>query len=103
MGFSSFKPSRSAQDDLERLVNDLRSLLGNRDLDNVPQIRALREKFEDGVHNIREATVRAAHDVSDRAREGAYAANRYAHDEPWQVAGAAIAVGALIGYLLARR
>ena len=26
-----------------------------------------------------------------------------AHDEPWRVAGAALAVGALVGFLLARR
>mgnify|MGYP002349064555 CR=1 FL=1 len=31
------------------------------------------------------------------------AADRYAHDEPWRVAGAALAVGALVGFLLARR
>ncbi len=33
----------------------------------------------------------------------ALAADRYAHDEPWRVAGAALAVGALVGFLLARR
>ena len=41
--------------------------------------------------------------VEIRDQEAALAADRYAHDEPWRVAGAALAVGALVGFLLARR
>ena len=36
-------------------------------------------------------------------KDAAKAADQYAHDEPWRVAGAALAVGALVGFLLARR
>ena len=103
MAFSSFKTPSSAQEDLEKLVHDLHGLLSSRDLDDVPQIKALRQKLDDGLYNVRQATVRAAQDAAYKAKEGAYAANQYAHDEPWQVAGAAVAIGALIGYLLARR
>ena len=45
----------------------------------------------------------AAQDAARQAKEAALAADRYAHDEPWRVAGAALAVGALVGFLLARR
>ena len=38
-----------------------------------------------------------------QAKDAALAADRYAHDEPWRVASAALAVGALVGFLLARR
>ena len=38
-----------------------------------------------------------------QAKDAAYAADRYAHDEPWRVAGAALAMGALLGFLLGRR
>lgn len=103
MGFSSFKTPASAQEDLEKLVNDLRGLISSRDLDDIPQITALRQKIDDGLYNVKQATVRAAQDAAYRARESAHVANQYAHDEPWQVAGAAVAIGALIGYLLARR
>lgn len=102
MGFSSFKPS-SAQDDLEKLVGDLRGLLSSRDLDDVPQIKALREKLDDGLYNVRKATVRIAQDAAYKAKEGAQTANQYAHDEPWQLAGAAVVVGAIIGFVLGRR
>ncbi|MNU08448.1 hypothetical protein D3C72_2544990 [compost metagenome] len=55
------------------------------------------------MHNVRESAVRAAQDAARQAKEAALAADRYAHDEPWRVAGAALAVGALVGFLLARR
>lgn len=98
-----FSGKTQPRDDLEKLVGELRDIITSRDLDDVPQIRQIRERFDEGYHNVREAAVRAAHDAADRAKDHASTANRFAHDEPWQVAGAAIAVGALIGFLLARR
>ncbi|MPN62376.1 hypothetical protein SDC9_210123 [bioreactor metagenome] len=53
--------------------------------------------------NVRESAVRAAQDAARQAREAADVADRYAHDEPWRVAGAALAVGALLGFMLGRR
>lgn len=93
----------SAQADLEKLVTDVRGLLANKDLDSIPQISVLRQKLDDGVHQARESALNAAHEAKRQAREAAYVADRYAHDEPWRVAGAALAVGALVGFLLARR
>ena len=86
----------TTQDELEKLVSDLKGLLASKDLDSVPEIRLLRKRLDDGMHNVRESAVRAAQDA-------ARAADRYAHDEPWRVAGAAMAVGAFVGFLLARR
>ena len=93
----------SAQADLEKLVTDLRGLLANKDLDAIPQINVLRQKLDDGVHKARESATYAAQEATRQAKEAAYAADRYAHDEPWRVAGAALAVGTVIGFLLARR
>ena len=93
----------TTQGELEKLVSDLRGLLANKDLDAVPEIRLLRQRLDDGMHNVRESAVRAAQDAARQAKEAALAADRYAHDEPWRVAGAALAAGALVGFLLARR
>jgi ElaB/YqjD/DUF883 family membrane-anchored ribosome-binding protein len=79
----------TTQGELEKLVSDLRGLLASKDLDLVPEIKMLRQRLDDGIHSARESA--------------AVAADRYAHDEPWRVAGAALAVGALVGFLLARR
>lgn len=93
----------TTQGELEKLVSDLRGLLASKDLDAVPEIRLLRQKLDDGIHNARESAIRAAQDAARQAKDAALAADRYAHDEPWRVAGAALAVGALVGFLLARR
>lgn len=93
----------NAQGELERLVGDLRNLLANKDLDGIPEIKQLRQRLDDGIHSVRDSAVRAAQDAAAQAKEAAAAADRYAHDEPWRVATAALAVGALVGFLLARR
>lgn len=103
MAFSVSDTVSSAQADLEKLVTDVRGLLANKDLDAIPQINVLRQKLDDGVYQARESALNAAHDAARQAKEAAYVADRYAHDEPWRVAGAALAVGALVGFLLARR
>lgn len=103
MPSSTKSTSSTTQGELEKLVSDLRGLLASKDLDGVPEIKQLRQRLDDGVQSVRDATVRAAQDAAQQARDAASAADRYAHDEPWRVAGAALAVGTLVGFLLARR
>jgi ElaB/YqjD/DUF883 family membrane-anchored ribosome-binding protein len=93
----------STQTELEKLVSEMRTLMANKNLDSVPEIKALRDRLDEGMHNVRDAAVRAAQEAANQAKDAARAADRYAHDEPWRVAGAAMAVGALVGFLLARR
>ncbi|BEU96734.1 DUF883 family protein [Acidovorax sp. DW039] len=99
----STSDNSTSSGELEKLVSDLRGLLASKDLDAVPDIKILRQRLDDGIHSAREAAVRAAQDAARQAKDAALAADRYAHDEPWRVAGAALAVGALVGFLLARR
>ncbi len=93
----------NAQADLEKLVSDLRGVLSSKDLDGVPDIKQLRQRLEDTAGDAREGAVREAQEAARQAKEAALAADRYAHDEPWRVAGAALAVGALIGFIFSRR
>lgn len=93
----------NAQHELEKLVSDLRGLISSKDLDSVPEIRQLRRRLDDGVNTVRDSAVRAAQEAASQAKEAARVADRYAHDEPWRVATAALAAGALVGFLLARR
>ncbi|WP_353233900.1 DUF883 family protein [Diaphorobacter ruginosibacter] len=92
-----------AQEDLEKLVSDLRGLLSSKDLDSVPEIRQLRKRLDESLYSARESAIRAAQEAAYQAKEAARVANDYAHDEPWRVASAALAVGALVGFLLSRR
>ncbi len=93
----------TSQTELEKLVSDLRGLLANKDLDTIPEIKLLRQRIDDGMSTVRDSAVRAAQEAARQAKVAAHAADRYAHDEPWRVASAALAVGALVGFLLARR
>jgi len=93
----------STQTELEKLVSEMRTLMANKNLDSVPEIKALRDRLDEGMHNVRDAAIRAAQEAANQAKDAARAADRYAHDEPWRVASAALAVGALVGFLLARR
>ena len=52
---------------------------------------------------VRGAAVQTAQDAAQQAKEAARMADRYAHDEPWRVAGAALALGAIVGFMLTRR
>lgn len=103
MPFSVSNTVSSAQADLEKLVTDLRGLLSSKELDAVPEIHALRQRLDDSLSGARDSAVRAAQEAARQAKDAAAAADRYAHDEPWRVAGAALAVGALVGFLLSRR
>lgn len=103
MAHSASDTLSSTQQELEKLVSDLRGLISSRDLDSVPEIRALRQRLDDGMQLVRDSTLRAAQEAARQAKDAAQAADRYAHDEPWRVAGAALAVGAVVGFLLSRR
>lgn len=102
---ASIKKAQSiARNELEDLVADLRDILSNSDtLTASPEAKAIRARLEDSIQRARDAATDAAHEAAEQARRAAYAADDYAHDEPWRVAGTALAVGALLGFLLGRR
>lgn len=93
----------AAQGDLEQLVADLRGLISSRELDAMPEIRAVRQRIDEGMNQVRDTTKRAAQQAARQAKDAAAAADQYAHDEPWRIAAASLAVGALVGFLLSRR
>lgn len=93
----------TAQSDLAKLISDLRGLMGKKEFDPLPSIKVLRQKLDDGVQITRNAAVSAAQDATAKAKDTALATDRYAHDEPWRIAGAALAVGILVGVLMTRR
>lgn len=97
------KSAAATQTELENLIADLRDVLARKELDVVPEITSLRERLDDGVRVASERASQVAHEATERAREAAQRADAYAHDEPWRVAGVALAVGAVLGFLMAKR
>ena len=87
----------------EDIATDVRGVLASTDLDALPNIKALRQRIDSKLAIARELAAEKSKIAAKKAREAASTANAYAHDEPWQIAGAAMAVGVLVGLLLSRR
>ncbi len=95
---------------VEDLASDVHGVLSGEDLDSMPQLKALRKRVDAKLAIARElasekskVAAQKAKEAAQKAKEAASTANAYAHDEPWQIAAAALAVGLLVGLLLGRR
>jgi ElaB/YqjD/DUF883 family membrane-anchored ribosome-binding protein len=87
----------------EDIARDVKGVLASKDLESLPQIKALRQRIDSKIAIARELAAEKSRLAAQKAKEAASTANAYAHDEPWQIAGAALAVGVLVGLLLGRR
>jgi len=92
--------ANAVADDIE---NEVRDVLASKELDTLPNIKALRQRIDSKLAIARELAAEKSKLAAKKAREAANTANAYAHDEPWQLAGAALAAGVLVGLLLGRR
>jgi ElaB/YqjD/DUF883 family membrane-anchored ribosome-binding protein len=103
MSTSTANLEAAANQVVEDLASDVRGVLSSKELDSVPHIKALRQRVDAKLAIARELAAEKGKIAAKKAREAAGTANAYAHDEPWQIAGAALAVGVLVGLLLGRR
>jgi len=62
-----------------------------------------RSKFEEKVKHAKASLADASQPAIDRTRETAAAADDYVRDNPWTAVAVAIAAGALVGFLAAKR
>ena len=102
--------SKNLEAAAEDIASDVRGVLASKDLDSVPHIKALRQRIDTKLAIARELAAEKSKLAAEKsrlaakkAREAASATNAYAHDEPWQIAAGALAVGVLVGLLLGRR
>ena len=63
---TAFTPQNAATE-LENLVTDVRGMLASKDLDAVPQIKALRKRIDESVVVVRETAVEAAQEAAEDA------------------------------------
>jgi ElaB/YqjD/DUF883 family membrane-anchored ribosome-binding protein len=64
---------------------------------------AARSKFEEKVKKARTSLAEASQPVIDQAKQTAALTNDYVNSNPWSAVGIAAALGALIGFLAAKR
>ena len=62
-------------------------------------LKVLRQRIDEGLASAKDS----AEQVLQQTRHAAACADQYAKDEPWRIAGAALAVGALVTYVMCRR
>ncbi|HYP82552.1 DUF883 family protein [Variovorax sp.] len=103
MSTSTANLEAAANQVVEDIANDVRGVLSSEELGSIPRVKALRQRVDAKLAIARELASEKGKLAAKKAREAAGTANAYAHDEPWQIAGAALAVGVLVGLLIGRR
>ena len=65
--------------------------------------RGLRVKFQDTLNQFKGGIADAQGAVLARVDRAATATDTYVHDNPWKIAGVAVAAGVLLGVLLHKK
>jgi ElaB/YqjD/DUF883 family membrane-anchored ribosome-binding protein len=93
------KKSHTAPDDMGSLAEDARALMSATADVAGEKVSEARKRLAAALESGKELAGR----VRDKAVEGAKAADEAVHEHPYQAIGIALGVGALVGYLVARR
>jgi ElaB/YqjD/DUF883 family membrane-anchored ribosome-binding protein len=89
--------------DFRTMITDSEDLLKAAATVSGEGFTAARTKFEEKLRSAKATLADVSQPVLDRTRETAAAADDYVHGNAWTAIGVAIAAGALIGFLVARR
>lgn len=90
-------------EELQNLTEDLKEVLNEEVLAGNAKVKAIRARVEEQLNDIRDKAKDTAREVVYRTKRAGRAVDEYAHEEPWRIVGAAVAVGVAIGFLLGRR
>lgn len=85
--------------DLGQLLDDLREVLTTKGRDADPAASLLFNKAASTLEKIRSASSTALCE----SRAAVQSADDYVQESPWRAVGGALAVGALLGFVLSRR
>jgi ElaB/YqjD/DUF883 family membrane-anchored ribosome-binding protein len=89
--------------DIKTVIADGEDLLKSAANASGAGIAVAREKMDDTICGAKKMLFDASRPAVDKARRTATTANHYVHDNPWIVIGIAVAAGALIGFMAAKR
>ena len=89
--------------DFRTMITDSEDLLKAAATVSGEGFAAARRKFEEELASAKAALAAASQPVFDRTRETAAAADGYVRGNPWSAVGVALAAGALLGFLAAKR
>ncbi len=92
-------PAANAASDLEQLLSDLRDLVSSQAPEAQSAMAQVRQRLVDGVDMARSTSAQAL----EQSKVLAQQADDYVNDAPWRAVGGALAVGALLGFMLSHR
>ena len=95
--------TRKLMDDLKTLLADAEALMAATAGDASERVREARKRATESVGHARARLDALEAELKERTAAAAQQADRYVHDNPWQVIAMAAGVGALVGILLGRR
>ncbi|OGA54913.1 MAG: hypothetical protein A3F77_02650 [Betaproteobacteria bacterium RIFCSPLOWO2_12_FULL_67_28] len=93
----------------DKLVQDLRTLVADAEdlvkataAETGERIKGARTRLEDNLRLARARLADAEQALLEKSRVAAAVTDRFAHDNPWQIAGIAAGLGLLLGLLIGR-
>ena len=89
--------------DVQNVVSEAQELLKTVKDEGANQLDAVKNKVQAQYDVARQKFGEISTQVGDTARMAADTTDEYVHANPWQAIGIAAGVGALVGFVLARR
>ena len=98
-----YRARRRMAGDFKTMIADSEDLLKAAATVSDEGFTAARMKFEQKLTSAKAALADASQPVFDTTRQAAAVADDYVHGNPWTAVGVAVAAGAVIGFLAAKR
>jgi ElaB/YqjD/DUF883 family membrane-anchored ribosome-binding protein len=89
--------------DFSKVMEDIDALVNATATKAEGEATALRARIRDRLGDATQALAGAQRAALERAKDAAKITDHYVHEHPWQVVGAAAAVGLALGVLIGRR
>jgi ElaB/YqjD/DUF883 family membrane-anchored ribosome-binding protein len=103
LGRTGRRAAAGARNDIGDFVEEVLGMLSEARSGGQEEVSRLRERVHDGAQRLKGAAVERQEQLRAAAGKAAEQADDFAHENPWQVAAIAGAVGLLLGVLISRR
>ena len=101
---NEFNGAKSGMDgDFRTIITEGEELLKAAATVSGESFTAARTKFAEKLSGVKARLADASQPIINRTKQTAAMADDYVHGNPWSTLGIGIAVGALIGFLIAKR
>jgi ElaB/YqjD/DUF883 family membrane-anchored ribosome-binding protein len=96
-------PNDKLASDMKVVISDAEDLLKATASAAGERVTAARARMEESLRVAKVKLADAQEAVVDRAKDAARATDDFVHAHPWQAAGIGLAIGVVLGMLIARR